>query len=116
MAGTGLTRATHLSRLNTTGFQGVSYNRHLRKYEASYTLRGKKAYLGVFDDVLDAGVAASDYRLAHAEEILEASIEARLSHSEATRRQRAAQTSEERKEQARRGRRTTREQKELPAC
>ena len=115
MAGTGR-RHSSLPVSNATGFQGVSYNRQLKKYEASCTIRGKKIYLDVWDDVLDAGIAACDYRLAHAEEIAEAKREANAKRSESIRRLRALQTPEERSDQTRRARRTTRERKERLAA
>lgn len=42
---------------NTTGFKGVSFNKHLRKYDSEITFRGKKFKIGHFTDKIDAAVA-----------------------------------------------------------
>ncbi len=62
-AGTGTRRANYLRLGNTTGFSGVIWRPTRGKYEAYGTLNGKRTYLGLYEDVLDAGIAASDYRL-----------------------------------------------------
>jgi hypothetical protein len=67
-AGTGLRNASHLRRDNKTGFEGVRYVAKSGKYEAFCKLNGTRHYLGMYEDVLDAGCAASDFRLQHAAE------------------------------------------------
>jgi hypothetical protein len=64
--GTGLTRAKHLRSTNRTGYQGVAYERRNGKYRAYQMIDGKFFSLGYYDDVNDAGVAASDFRLKYA--------------------------------------------------
>ena len=48
---------------------GVSWEASKGKYRASVRVDGRLHHLGYFDDVLDAGVAASDFRLQQAEAI-----------------------------------------------
>lgn len=66
--GTGLRRADFLRSGNKTGFNGVIWRPARHAYEAYGTLKGKRVYLGLYEDVLDAGIAASNYRLATEEE------------------------------------------------
>lgn len=66
MAATGLGRATHLKGNNKTGFKGVSWDASRKKYRAAMMIDGRMYHLGYFDDVLDAGIAASDFRLQQA--------------------------------------------------
>jgi hypothetical protein len=42
---------------NSTGFSGVSWNRHAKKFEAHVKLNGKKKHLGLFVSVKDAAHA-----------------------------------------------------------
>jgi hypothetical protein len=50
---------------NKTGFRGVSYDKKCKKYRAIAFHEGKQISLGWFDDVLEAGERATDFRLAH---------------------------------------------------
>lgn len=42
---------------NTSGFKGVSWNKSMRKWEANISINGKKIYLGVFSDPLEAALS-----------------------------------------------------------
>ena len=50
-------RNAQLSRRNTSGFKGVSYNRRLDRWQASITVAGKLHYLGIFNAPEKAHVA-----------------------------------------------------------
>lgn len=50
---------------NTSGMRGVSYDRKRKQYRAYCRWNGKFYSLGWFDDVLDAGAAAYEFRTAH---------------------------------------------------
>ena len=61
---------------NKTGYDGVSYCRERKAYRAMVYLRGRQKCLGFFEDVHDAGCAASDWRIQNADEIQKAKEEA----------------------------------------
>jgi len=42
---------------NTSGFKGVSFNKHANKYQASININGKIKYLGVFETAEEASQA-----------------------------------------------------------
>jgi hypothetical protein len=46
-----------LSRRNRSGFRGVSFEAHARKWRARIYVRGRKIHLGYFSDKRDAAVA-----------------------------------------------------------
>jgi len=70
-----------MRRNNSTGYNGVSYCKRTGKYVAYGCIRSKRIWIGTFDDVHDAGVAASDWRLSHADELREANVELRMDRS-----------------------------------
>ncbi len=96
MPGTGLRRAPHLRRTNKTGFVGVSWDAGKGKYRASGTIDGRLHHLGYFDDVLDAGVAASDFRLQHAAAIKASKEREIANRSQASRKEWAKRSPAER--------------------
>ena len=103
MPGTGLRRATHLKSTNKTGFAGVSWDARQGKWRACHRLNGKTIHLGCFDDVLDAGIAASDFRLAHEAEIAEAYERGRQNRSKAVKAHKAQLSAEEKRRIALKG-------------
>jgi AP2 domain len=46
-----------LNRNNTSGFKGVSWHKCAQKWAAEITTGGKKIYLGIFTDIIDAARA-----------------------------------------------------------
>ena len=102
-AGTGIGRAPHLKSTNKTGFVGVSWDARRGKWRACHRLNGKIVHLGLFEDVLDAGIAASDFRLAHADEIAEAFERGRQSRSKTVKAHKAKLSREEKSRIARKG-------------
>jgi hypothetical protein len=48
---------TGLRRDNTSGYTGVCFNRHVKKYQAAIQVNGLSIYLGVFADPIDAAMA-----------------------------------------------------------
>lgn len=93
---TGVARASFLRVGNQTGYSGV-FRVANGKYEASARVDGKRIYLGKFDDVHDAGIAASDFRLQHAVEIEAAYEVARLKRGRSAKRVADQRTPEERR-------------------
>jgi hypothetical protein len=61
--------STRLSRLNRSGYRGVSWYPRYGQWRAQVNIERKHVFLGYFDDVHDAGVAASDFRLQHKEQL-----------------------------------------------
>ena len=55
-------RNQSMSSNNTTGYTGVSFNKHADKYEAYITVNYKRKHLGCFENVEDAGKAAQEAR------------------------------------------------------
>lgn len=47
---------------NTSGFKGVSYVKHARKYRARVQVDGKLIHLGMFKDPADAAIVAAEAR------------------------------------------------------
>ncbi len=90
---------------NRSGYRGVSRDTYRGKWRAGYKTNGKTIHLGMFDDVHDAGCAASDYRLKHVAEIEAAYERGRQGKSKTVKAQRASQTQEQRREQALKGHR-----------
>lgn len=45
-----------VSKNNTSGFHGVTYNKKYNKWEAQAMLNRKKTYLGLHDDILEAAL------------------------------------------------------------
>lgn len=95
-AGTGVGRTTHLKRTNKTGFIGVSWEASKGKYCASVKIDGRLYHLGYFDDVLDAGCAACDFRLQHAAAIEASKQREIVNRRRASHRQWAKRSSAER--------------------
>ncbi len=83
MPGTGLRRATHLSSQNKTGYRGVCWYPRYGKWNAQVSPNGKLYNLGYFDDIHDAGIAASDFRLQHEAELQESEMRRRRAQSAA---------------------------------
>ncbi len=54
-----------MPKSNKTGFRGVRWDAKQKQYRAMCQVDGVRHELGYFDDVLDAGCAASDFRLKH---------------------------------------------------
>ena len=94
---------TGLRNTNKSGYRGVSYDKKHRKWHAGYKLRGEWVDLGFFDDVHDAGIAASDFRLQHKEELAEIERLANISRSKKVTAYKAKLTPGQRKEIARKG-------------
>jgi len=61
--------STRLSRLNQSGYRGVSWYPRYGKWRAQVNVERKHVFLGYFDDVHEAGIAASDFRLRHKEKL-----------------------------------------------
>lgn len=55
-------RNAYLSRANTSGVSGVSWNKQHRKWEAYVACKGKKINLGIHSDISDAARAVSAAR------------------------------------------------------
>lgn len=102
-AGTDIRRATYLKSTNKTGFSGVHWDARQKKWRACVRLNGKTIHLGCFEDVLDAGVAASDFRLKHEAEIAEVFERGRRRRSKAVKEHKARLSIEEKREIARKG-------------
>ena len=49
-----------LQKHNTSGFRGVSWNKHKNKWSAQIKFGGKQSYLGVFTDKLEAAKAYNE--------------------------------------------------------
>ena len=103
MAGTGLRRASHLKSTNKSGYSGVSWDVRQERWRACYRLNGKTVHLGLFTDVHDAGIAASDFRLQHEQEIAEAFERGRVSRSKAVKEYKAKLPMEEKRRIALKG-------------
>jgi hypothetical protein len=88
-------------KTNKTGYRGVCWNKRRNKYEAYHCIEQKRIHIGSFDDVHDAGCAASDWRLQHAEEIAAAKRRLSAQRSIDSKRSWAKKTPEERSEIAR---------------
>jgi hypothetical protein len=54
-----------LDRNNKSGYRGVHWDKRDRKWLAHTRLKGKLYHLGSFDDVHEAGRAASEFRAKH---------------------------------------------------
>jgi hypothetical protein len=54
-----------LSRANTSGYSGVSWNRRRRKWVAQTKHYGKAIQIGLFDSKVDAALARDEYMRAH---------------------------------------------------
>lgn len=108
--GTGLRRATHLKSTNKTGYNGVSWDERMGKWRACYRLRGRTIHLGHFDDVHDAGIAASDFRLQHADEIAASYEVGRRNKSKTVKAHKAKLSAEEKRRIALKGHATRRGQ------
>lgn len=102
-AGTGIRRAPHLKSTNKTGYTGVSWDARQGKWRACHRLNGKTIHLGCFDDVHDAGIAASDFRLQHEEEIQARFEQGRLSRSKAVKEFKAMLSADEKRRIALKG-------------
>lgn len=50
---------------NSSGYKGVSWNKHCNKWEAFITINYKHIYLGRYDDLQDAIDARREYELQH---------------------------------------------------
>lgn len=46
-----------MSKNNTSGYKGVSWNKHAKKYSANIKVQGKAKFLGYYSSVHDAGLA-----------------------------------------------------------
>lgn len=90
-----------MNKNNKTGYKGVTYRRG--KYEAYGCLDGKIIRLGFYEDVHDAGIAASDWRLQHEAEIAEAKTRANKQRSESNIRSQQARGAADRKRAVREG-------------
>jgi hypothetical protein len=90
---------------NKSGYRGVSWDSQSGQWRAGYRTSGKTVHLGIFDDVHDAGCAASDYRLKHIVEINAAYERGRKGKSSTVKAHRASQTREQRRKQALKGHR-----------
>lgn len=101
MAGTGLRRATHLSSRNHSGYRGVSWYSRDGVWRAQVHFDGKRIHLGYFEDVHDAGIAASDFRLQHAAELAAIQERGRRLKTRAIRARLADLTPDEHKERVR---------------
>lgn len=106
MPGTGLRRATHLRKANKSGYRGVSWYPRYGKWIAQAHLGGVHYNLGYYDDVNDAGVAASDFRLQHKAEMEANQVRRSENASRSLKATLAKVPPEERKERARRGHET----------
>jgi AP2 domain len=90
--------STKLSTLNRSGYRGVSWYPRYGKWLAQVHLSGKHWNLGYFDDVHDAGIAASDFRLQHEAELEGNQQRGRQLKTQANRVRVANLTAQERKE------------------
>jgi len=88
---------------NKSGYRGVSWDTQHKSWRAGYKLRGQWIELGLFDDVHDAGIAASDFRLQHKEELNEIERLANISRSKKVTAYKAKLPKSQRSEIARKG-------------
>jgi len=51
--------------INTSGYIGVSFSKAHKKWVSYITVRGKRAYMGYFNNAIDAAKARDDYINAH---------------------------------------------------
>jgi hypothetical protein len=93
--------STQLSKLNRSGYRGVSWYSPYGKWRAQARLHGKHVFLGYFDDVHEAGIAASDFRLQHKEELEENQERGRRRKTKAVRARLADLTPEEQRQRVR---------------
>jgi hypothetical protein len=92
-----------LKSTNKTGFSGVHWDTRQNKWRACVRLNGKTIHLGCFEDVLDAGVAACDFRLKHEAEIAAAHERGNCGRSKRVKEHKARLSTEEKREIARKG-------------
>ena len=55
-----LVKSDKISRNNTSGFKGVSFDKNCQKYEAYISVNGKKKRLGLYKDIAQAVAARED--------------------------------------------------------